>query len=148
MTGKWRKGRRRRADSVEQLDDEALEQINTLLNDMRPHARDMFEAVFNDYGGHETIEENPIDNDAVWEMVCGWFRFGFYRSAKRFDEPYEVQYMAKVLETELGKVWEALETHTDDFREFTLTYDIDTGYVEVRGFPEDDDFLDEDGEWE
>lgn len=131
-----------------QLDDEALEQIDALLNDMRPLAREMFEIEFNDYSYDETIKENPIDDDAVWEMVCGWFRFGFYRSAKRFDEPYEVQHMAKLLETEVTKVWEALEMHTDDFREFTLTYDVDTGSVEVRGLPEDDEFLDEDGEWE
>ena len=115
------------------INDELLEQINDLLKAVRPFAVDYYESEL--MYSRDDEDYNAILDDTVWEQICGWFRFGFARSMKRFDESYEVQYMVGVFTSELKKVWGDLLQFADSGHEFTLAYDVNAGHAEVRGFP-------------
>ena len=116
------------------LDEEIVEQLDELLAKMRPEAIDLYDSEFVDFDEDELI--NPLKDDEVWKQVCGWFKFGYARSQKRFDEPYEVQHMFEVFKKTVGDVWQSLLNYGDTGREFTLAYDVDSGFAEVRGFKE------------
>jgi hypothetical protein len=106
--------------------------LTQLLADMRPHAIKYYEAEFTDYQEDEFI--NLCADDAYWNSLCDWLKYGYYRTKRRFKGDFDAAHATfQAIGRAVERVWSTLLDYADSGAEFTLALDYDNGYVRVDG---------------